>query len=159
MARVQFVESDVYRARNEATFEDLEQRLRHIVPGARVEHVGASALPGALSKGDLDVFVGVPPVDHAPSVALIETLGFRVKPHTLRTPALCMLETDQFGYDVAIQVVANDSRFEFFLTFRDRVRADPALLHAYNAIKRSHDGGDVEAYRAEKSAFIQRVLR
>ena len=39
-----------------------------------------------------------------------------------------------------------------------RLRADPALLAAYNAMKREHDSPDEPAYEAAKSAFFDRLL-
>ena len=37
----------------------LNASLRPLLPTAEIEHIGATAIPGALTKGDLDVMVRV----------------------------------------------------------------------------------------------------
>jgi len=55
-------------------FQRHSREIRVLVPSATVEHVGATAVPGLLTKGDLDLLVRVPPgeVD-----AAIEALQLR----------------------------------------------------------------------------------
>ena len=43
-----------------AAYEDAELLLTSILPDARIEHVGATAVAGALSPGGVDVCVAVP---------------------------------------------------------------------------------------------------
>lgn len=150
-------ESADYQPALHQRYAAVRARLAVLLPSARVEHIGASSIPGAASKGDLDVFVGVAAGTHAAAVHRLVAAGWRVKADTLRTEQLCMLE--QAEPEVALQVVELGSRFEFFLHFRNALRADSTLVEAYNALKRHHAGGSPEAYRAEKSAFIDTVLR
>lgn len=49
------------------------------------EHVGSSSVPGAISKGDLDIYVGVDPQEHASAVLKLIDCGYKVKADTLRT--------------------------------------------------------------------------
>lgn len=139
-------------------FERVAEVVRRHVPESRIEHVGASAVPGAISKDDLDVFVGVPQERFAQTIGALERLGYSVKAGTLRTESLCMLETDWYPTPVALQVVENGSRFEMFLTFRDALRRDAALLCQYNDMKRACEGLGEDCYRARKAAFIEGVL-
>ncbi|RVT84773.1 GrpB family protein [Inhella crocodyli] len=137
-------------------FEQVRHRLLARWPTARIEHIGASSLPGAVSKGDLDVLMLVAPKDlEAVRMVLVDD-GYTEKTDTLRTSMLCMLE----AHDHAVQLVAAGSRHERdFLTFRDRLRADPHRVAEYNALKRQHAGASDADYRAAKAAFIQLVLR
>ncbi len=43
-----------------AAYEDAELLLSSILPDARIEHVGASAVAGAYSRGGVDICVAVP---------------------------------------------------------------------------------------------------
>src|SRR5690349_16634427 len=43
----------------EAAVSDHRRIVLELVPGAEVEHVGATAVPGALTKGDVDLLVRV----------------------------------------------------------------------------------------------------
>lgn len=42
--------------------------------------------------------------------------------------------------------------------FCDRLRADPALVRRYSALKRSFDNQPMDAYRTAKDAFVSEVL-
>ncbi len=69
-----------------------------------------------------------------------------------------MLEVDSYEIDVAVQIVAVGSKFEFFVEFRNRLQADPQLVHDYNALKKSFEGLSPDQYRAAKSQFMERVF-
>lgn len=142
-----------------AAFHAVETEVKNAIPLSRVEHVGASSIPGAVSKGDLDVCVIVAPAQHEQAVAALEALGYKVKVDTLRTPELCMLLSPVRDADVALQVIAEGSKFEFFMHFRDRLRADPLLVKQYNEVKWRSAGLGESGYREAKAKFIDTVLR
>ncbi|WP_434568151.1 GrpB family protein [Vibrio chagasii] len=154
---MQFYPAEQYQAACHEMFERYESYIKKLLPTARVEHVGASSIPLAVSKGDLDIFVGVEFNELEDAVERLTTLGFKEKLDTLRTPELCMLESIS-SEDVALQVVANGSEFGCFLTFRDKLRAAPALVKQYNALKMSCEGWPQGEYREKKATFIEYVL-
>ena len=154
---MKFYPAEEYQAACHEMFARYERDIKKLIPNARVEHVGASSIPSAVSKGDLDIFVGIESSELEYAAEQLTTLGFKEKLDTLRTPELCMLESTS-GDDVALQVVANDSEFECFLTFRDKLRAAPALVKQYNALKMSCEGWPQEEYREKKSDFNEHGL-
>ena len=139
--------------------ENIAAQLIAIFPFAKIEHIGSSAIPGALSKADLDICMIV---DSAKLENVVQTLkhhAYIEKTGTLRTEELCMLECAVLGNEHAVQVVANGSEFEkFFITFRDVLRARPDLVAEYNRIKVDAAELGVEQYREAKSRFISLVL-
>lgn len=154
---MKFLHPEQYQAAHEALFLKYESAIKNLLPEARVEHIGASSIPRAISKGDLDIFVGVAVSQLDNNVRQLMTLGFQEKVDTLRTPELCMLESNAIE-DVAIQVVANGSEFECFLTFRDALCSNTILVQQYNELKISCEGWSQDVYRQKKSAFIEWVL-
>lgn len=131
----------------------IESRL----PFSRVEHIGSTAITGAITKGDVDLYVEVPPESHVEAVKALEELGFRIKPNTHRDAELCMLESTE-SRDLALQVVARGSVYEFFIEFRDALNADKELVQRYNALKVSSSSCSEKDYRHKKSMFIDSVL-
>ncbi len=111
---MQFYKADEYQASCENLYRKYELEIAALLPDASIEHIGTSSIPNAVSKGDLDILVGVNGKELENAVKLLSTLGFNEKSDTLRTPELCMLENSS-GEDVAFQVVANGSEFEFFV--------------------------------------------
>jgi GrpB-like predicted nucleotidyltransferase (UPF0157 family) len=140
-----------YQGAAEDIFQSVRAEVRSIFPGARVEHIGSSAIPGALSKGDIDICVLV-------GERLME-LGYVAKVDTLRTKQLCMLVAPRKDFDIALQVIEVASEFEFFILFRDMLRASPSLVEEYNSVKKAAAHLSDDAYREEKSRFIEMVLR
>ncbi|MDR5866124.1 GrpB family protein [Halomonas koreensis] len=154
---MKFYRAEEYQGSREKQFLRYRDQIKTLAPSAVVEHIGASSIPMAVSKGDLDIFVGVNSAELEKVVLRLTKLGFQEKPDTLRTPELCMLESTS-GDDVALQVVAKGSEFEFFLEFRDILRANAALVQQYNELKMSCEGLSPETYRNKKSAFVEHVL-
>ena len=61
-------DSDAARVAAERLFATVSDQLRALVPpSAEIRHVGATAIPGCLTKGDLDVAVRVERADFAPA--------------------------------------------------------------------------------------------
>lgn len=139
-------------------YQLVHARVRAVLPSAEVEHIGSSAIQGAISKGDLDMVVRVPAVSFNHALEKIQALDFYIKEGTLRTESLCMLVTEKYGLDVAIQLIEKGSEFEDFIVFRDRLNANPKLVEEYNDLKRRCAGLPPDDYRAIKSEFIVRVL-
>ena len=154
---MKFYEASEYQECNNRLFEVYRAKIISLLPTARIEHIGSSSVPGAISKGDLDIFVGVEPVELENAVLKLEEIGFFVKLDTLRTSELCMLESNE--PDVALQVVANKSKYEFFITFRNALINSPELLSSYNSLKKNCIFFSEEDYRKVKSDFISRALK
>ena len=153
---MKFLSPEKYQPKCKARFVLLARRLSTMLPHARIEHIGASSIEGAMSKGDLDIFVGVEADNHETTVKFLEGVGYTIKLDTHRDESLCMLE--HAGNDVALQVVANGSQYEFFITFRDALNCDRNLVSKYNALKTRNQGANALTYRLAKSEFIEGVL-
>jgi GrpB-like predicted nucleotidyltransferase (UPF0157 family) len=139
-------------------FSEVEKNIQVALPSSRIEHIGATAIPNSITKGDLDIFVGVSVAEFDNAIKAIKQLGFTEKLDTLRTDSLFMMVSDKYGEDVAVQVVANGSEFESFIDFRDKLRTSPNLVSEYNNIKQGAKSESQERYREIKSSFIKSVL-
>jgi GrpB-like predicted nucleotidyltransferase (UPF0157 family)/GNAT superfamily N-acetyltransferase len=155
---VKFLEPEAYQSLAREIFDQLRPLIEQALPAARIEHIGSSSIEGAVSKGDLDIFVGVEPGGFEDAVAAIESLGFRIKTESLRNESLCPFESDAYPLPVGLQLVVNRSEFEFFLRFRDQVNADSDLRSEYNQLKRQASNLSDDEYRRVKSRFIESVL-
>ncbi len=155
---MKLLEPSEYQAAAAQAAASVSAELKTLFPTSRVEHVGASSIPGAISKGDVDICVVVDPARHSSVVQKLQSIGYVVKGNTLRTPEICMLLSPRTDLDIALQIVAQGSRFEFFMRFRDALCASPCLVDQYNAVKRNASRLSPEQYRDAKTAFIESVL-
>ena len=123
-------------------FQYHSREIRLLVPSATVDHVGATSVPGLLTKGDLDLLVRVPPEE-------LETAEAALR---LRYPGL--VDGTEAELPVGIEVVAEGSpRAQRVLALKRAFRTRPELVEQANALKREHEGGDPAAYEAAKQAF------
>jgi GrpB-like predicted nucleotidyltransferase (UPF0157 family) len=154
---MEFLEPDKVKERADLLYQKWKGLIESELPFSRVEHVGSTAIGGAITKGDVDLYVEVPPAEHEDAVKALENLGFRIKQDTHRDAELCMLESTDIK-DLALQVVARGAVYEFFIKFRDALNADESLVERYNALKAGCSGCSQEEYRRKKSMFIVGVL-
>jgi GrpB-like predicted nucleotidyltransferase (UPF0157 family) len=147
------------RAAVQAAFVEHRRRVLELLPQAEVEHVGSTAIRGALTKGDLDLLVRVKPGDFDAAVAGLRSL-YVVEQWENWTATFASFAYPQAADPpVGVQLaVAGSADEALFGPFRDALVADPALLAEYNALKLQHDGEDYERYTDVKAEFIKRVL-
>lgn len=152
-----FLEPEKYQQRCAQLFNSYHKAICALLPFAKIEHIGSSAIPNAISKGDLDIYIEVMSEQFEFAIEQLKTLNFIEKQNTLRTHELCMLESLN-NDDVAFQIVVTDSVFTFFLTFKNKLISSPTLVNEYNQLKLQCSHLDPDQYRTIKSDFINRVL-
>ena len=134
--------------------------MLELVPGAEVEHVGATAVPGALTKGDVDIAVRVGKPQFSAAVDALSSRYAIHQPHNWTPTLASFTEPDPGELPVGIQlVVAGSDADQFFGPFRDALINSHALLTEYNELKLRLDGLEYERYTEAKAQFVERVLR
>ena len=143
-----------------AAYEDAELLLSSILPDARIEHVGASAVPGAYSRGGVDVCVAVAPGAFDEALGVLCEAGYLPgAPHDAddadRHAALAAPQADVAA---TLQLVESGSRHESLMRFRDALRGDGGLLARYNAVRIDAAAHGAAAYAEAKARFIADAL-
>jgi len=152
---IELVREEEIRERVAAIFARRQAELEEMLPGARVEHIGSTAVPGSLTKGDLDICAIVRREEFEPaSRALAER--FRIHQPENWSPTLASFTApSEDGIDVGVQLVPAGSPDErAFVGWRDRLRADNELRARYDELKRRHRADGMDAYRAAKERLI-----
>jgi GrpB-like predicted nucleotidyltransferase (UPF0157 family) len=155
---VEFVEEAQVREAVLVVFDDLRTTLGKLLPDARIEHIGSTAIPDAITKGDLDVCVLVERGDFREADRVVAE-HFARNVGSDRTESLSSFVDDTKAVPVGIQLVVRGSREDFFVQWRDLLRRSPEVMRTYNELKRRWHGRSHEGYRGEKSTFIERELR
>ncbi len=151
---------DSRRAREaaERLFETVEHELRALLPEtAEILHVGATAIPGCLTKGDLDVVIRVEHADFRASETILADRYAR-NLGSARTEDFAAFEDGGRTPHLGIQLTAKGAAFDIFHRFAATLRADPDLVRRYNALKIAYDGQPMDDYRAAKDAFVAEAL-
>jgi GrpB-like predicted nucleotidyltransferase (UPF0157 family) len=156
-----------YDDRWPALFIDEAQRIGSAVLAAGVpklvlEHVGSTAVAGLAAKPILDIGAAYPAkFTPAPYVAVLESLGYVYRGDG-GLPGREFFRRGVIRSHHLHLVEWGGEHWRRYLDFRDALRADPALRDAYAELKRSLAArypGDREAYIANKTEFVESVLR
>ena len=150
---VHFVPEAEVRAEVDRLWQSEHKKLLRLLPRADIQHVGSTAVPGSLTKGDLDIQVRVPTADFADAEAV---LAGHYQPNTKsdRAPGFASFTDEKAHPSLGVQLTAIDSAEDRFYRFRDVLRAHPPLREAYDTLKRGWEGRSMAGYRAEKAAFF-----
>ena len=147
------------------------RRLRELIesklPELAVEHIGSTSIPGCAGKGVVDLQVLYPAGALAAARDVLDSLGFQRQQSRDPWPEerpMRVGSIEQAGaiFQIHAHVIcADDPEVDANRRFRDRLRADPALVEAYVAKKRAIvEGGvtDSTDYSYAKGDFIRDAL-
>ncbi len=130
----------------------VRDRLAPLLPPHELVHTGGTSVPGALTKGDVDLHLRVAPADFAATVAVLRTLYAVVHPEIWQDTLATFEVEAALPTGIAVTPIGSvhDERFH---RGWQRNRSDPRLLAEYNALK-TGDGD----YEERKSAFFGRLV-
>jgi GrpB-like predicted nucleotidyltransferase (UPF0157 family) len=163
--RVRFLTEPAVRAAVAALCRREVAALRALVPGADVQHVGSTAVPGSLTKGDLHLQVRVPAEHFAAAEAALAE-AYPRNPGSMYLPGVFAaferkgdIDEPRRGasIDLGVQLTAIDGEVDVFWRFREVLLARPDLAAEYDALKRRHEGAAMSAYRTAKDSFFARL--
>jgi GrpB-like predicted nucleotidyltransferase (UPF0157 family) len=132
------------------------------VPGARVEHVGSTSVPGLAAKPILDIDVIVDRADVAAAIAALERVGYVRRGDLGVADREAFRAPDRSPYRHVYVCAAGSTNMRNHLAVRDVLRRRDDLRDAYAAVKRALADDpemDMDTYLAGKSAVLQEVLR
>lgn len=136
----------------------LMPQLRRLLPAADIEHIGATAIPGSITKGDVDLCVRVARPEFLAASGVLAA-HFAVKQGENWTPDFASFGDDiGFELPVGLQLVVRDSEADQFVFLRDHFATHPRALADYNHLKTRHAAGGADAYWQAKNALFARIL-
>jgi GrpB-like predicted nucleotidyltransferase (UPF0157 family) len=148
----------------EEAFELVVSYLSPVLEGARIIHIGSTAIPQCIAKPILDIAIEYSHRSNFKTeIAALEMLGFTSK-------GAYGVEGREF-----FTFYSDDERFDFIhlhafktnhhhllnhLTFKDALMSQPSLVNDYNALKHHlvEQGISRKDYPEAKTEFVQSVL-
>lgn len=136
----------------------VREKLAAILPGTALEHIGATAIPGAITKGDVDIVLRVAP---GAFPAIVDKLRahFAVRQAANWNENFASFGDDMgYGLPLGIQVVIRDSDMDFLTYLRDYLADRPDVREEYNRVKLQNADQGPESYWKAKDAFFAKIL-
>lgn len=153
-----------YDAQWPAAFDRVSTTLREAlaeVPGAEVEHVGSTSVPGLAAKPVLDVDVVVDRAQVPTAVAALESLGYVHRGDLGVTDREAFGAPDQDPRRHVYVCVRGTLHLRNHLAVREVLRRRADLREAYGRVKlalAAEPAMDIGTYLAGKSQVLQQVL-
>ncbi len=146
-----------------ATYETLAARIRAALGpiATAVEHVGSTSVPGLAAKPIIDInLIVVDSADESAYVPALEAIGYvlHVREPGWHEHRLLRLEEPRVNLHVFTDGSSEHARM---ITFRDRLRSDPAALELYLTTKQrlaARHWERLQDYADEKSSVVEQIL-
>jgi GrpB-like predicted nucleotidyltransferase (UPF0157 family) len=145
-------------------FDEVATVLREAVagiPGARVEHVGSTSVPGLAAKPVLDIDVIVDAADLPSAVAALERIGYVHRGDLGVTGREAFHAPDDRPRRNVYACAEGTTNVRNHLAVRDVLRRREDLRDAYAAVKAALAADpdmDIDTYLAGKSVVLQEAL-
>jgi GrpB-like predicted nucleotidyltransferase (UPF0157 family) len=153
---VSFLPEQSFRMQVERKFEELKRKLADLLPTADIQHVGSTAIPGSLTKGDLDIQVRVSSSDYAAAKERLRRI-FEVNVGGFSEEDAVSFEDYSCEPPTGIHLTVIGGSSDIQWRFRDLLASSKSLQREYDELKRRFEGKSMAKYREAKEAFVMRV--
>lgn len=157
METVNFINTEKLADVTERAYAEHKEIIRRVLPEADIQHVGSTAIPNSLTKGDLDIQVRVK-VQHFPKA--VEELSnlYDTNEGSVKTGDFRAFEDNSETPSLGVQLTVIGSEFDFFWKFRDVLIMNDDYRVEYDILKRKFGGRDMEEYRDAKDVFFEKIM-
>ena len=131
-----------------------KNKITELLPEADIQHVGSSAIPNSLTKGDLDIQVRVNAEQFSNAVVLLSNL-YKSNDGSVKTDTFRAFKDDTTKPPLGIQLTVINSEFDFFWKFREVLLANNKYRDAYDKLKKEYEAKSMDAYREAKDIFFK----
>lgn len=154
--KVYFFREEDNREEVEKLFKAQKDLILKLIPEADVQHVGSTAVPGSLTKGDLDIQVRVQ-VDLFERASLALAQFYEINQGSDCNASFIAFKKG-LQIPLGVQLAVINSPYDLFWQIRDFFLKHPAWNDDYNLLKKSFEGKNMNEYRRAKSAFLEKMM-
>ncbi|MEC0094344.1 GrpB family protein [Paenibacillus macquariensis] len=158
MEIVNFSEHIIFHEKAEKLFLEQKALIEVVIPKADVQHVGSTAIPNSLTKGDLDIQVRVKPEEFLSAVHALSKL-YSLNDGSIRTDSFRALKDDTTDPLLGIQLTVINSEFDLFWKFRDVLLMNDSYRVKYDELKKDFEGKEMDDYRVGKNTFFEWLMQ
>lgn len=144
-------------------FEKEKIKIKKVLPGAKIHHVGSTAIPEVGGKGIIDILIALDGWEEKErAVEKLKSIGFtHIHPEENGRIFLSNIKDTKCG-DIHIHLVKKDSKdYREKLLFRDLLRKNKNEAQRYRELKYKYIqevDGDRDKYNKLKESYIEEIL-
>jgi len=156
LERVSFYKQVGVNSDIEGTFNTQKAQIKKVIPNADIHHVGSSAIPNSLTKGNLDIQVRVSTKSIPIAFEELSKL-YELNEGSIKTNEFRAFKDDTITPPLGIQLTVFASEFDFFWKFRDILLQNGKYRIEYDNLKREFEGKEMDKYREAKHDFFNKI--
>ena len=137
---------------------EVHAKLSQLLPEAEIEHVGATSMPGAVTKGDVDIMVRVLPAAFQGTIQTLRAHFIVKQPSNWTRNFASFGDDSSYDLPLVIQLVTTEPDADFLIYLRDYLVSNPSKLAAYNRLKVQYAKEGPDAYWEAKNSFLSAIL-
>lgn len=149
-----FKTSSEFKQMADSLFNQEKRRLQLFVYDADIQHIGGTAVPELLTKGDLDINVRVKQEDFILTIENLKKIYAVNQPENWTNTFASFKDDNSFELPLGVQVTVINSPQDFFVKHRDTLLNNPKLVKDFNELKNDYEGKDMDSYRTAKMEFL-----
>lgn len=157
MTKVSFKSANDFKQIADREVTRQKARILNVLPSADIQHIGSTAIPGSITKGDLDINVRVKKEDFDNAVQEIKKLYDINQPENWMADFASFKDENNLSIDFGVQLTVIDSPIDDFVKLKNIIAGSPELIEKFNEMKIKFEGKDMSEYRKEKADFFQKL--
>ena len=157
MQHVSFKSSSRFKSIADKVFAEQKKRVLNVISQAEIHHIGSTAIPGSVTKGDLDVNIRVERKDLDYAIEQLKHLYKISQPDNWTSDFASFKDEESLEIDFGVQLTVKGSKVDDFVKLKDVLVSNPRLVKEYNKMKIKYEDKDMVEYRKEKANFFQRL--
>lgn len=142
----------------EIAFGYHKNEISKTIPDVDIQHVGSTAIPGSVTKGDLDIQIRVNSTQFDHAVKILSGM-YDLNDGSISTSKFRAFKDDEASPPLGIQLTVIGSDFDFFWKIRDVLLRNPNLKNKYDALKLKYEDSSMSEYRKAKDKFFEDILQ
>ncbi|MBM0064160.1 GrpB family protein [Alkalicoccobacillus gibsonii] len=131
-------------------------QIQQLIPNAEIHHVGSTAVPNALTKGDIDLQIRVKQKNFLEAKRLLLS-RYELNTGSSQTSFFSAFEIED-ELPIGVQLTVINSEIDHFWKVTEFFKANPTIQEEYNQLKKAYNGQPMDKYRTKKSEFIEKIL-
>lgn len=145
-------------------FTEVMRAIHTVLPSARIEHVGSTAIPGLGGRRVLDIVIAAPRESHDDIVSRLLGIGFVISPLKHMQPMLTgSIRYHDKDYPMLLYVLPEDSQiYQGWIAFRMYMKQHPEEIQNYAEVKQKAiaDGKtNGWSYQQAKTPYLEELVK
>jgi len=155
MNNVSFKPVEEFISIAEKIFQQQKKRILAEFPLVDIQHIGSTAIPGSITKGDLDIQVRVSKKGFGKTKKYFEKLCEVNQQENWSDTFASFKNDNDFEIPVGIQLTVIGSTYDnLFQSQLKLLIENPDILKEYNQMKRKFEGKNINDYYNGRSQFF-----